>query len=52
MKGGVIRILGSTDRDVGFGMIGGEIHVEGAIGSIGNIRNGKIYHKGKLIVDK
>jgi len=34
-------------------MSGGEIHVFGEIGSIyGTIAHGKIYHKGKLIVDK
>ena len=52
MKGGKIIVRGSSGEKVGGNMTGGEIHVEGEIGSIGNVIHGKIYHKGELIVDK
>jgi len=52
MAGGIIVVEGNADYNVGHNICGGEIHVEGEIGSIGNVIHGKIYHKGKLIVDK
>ena len=52
MVGGTITVRGNAGENVGQLMGGGEIHVEGEIGSIGNVIHGKIFHKGKLIVDK
>jgi hypothetical protein len=59
MTGGCIRIRGSVIRMggsevLGLGMRGGEIHVDGdcEIANAGLIGAGKIYHRGKLIVDK
>jgi formylmethanofuran dehydrogenase subunit C len=37
---------------VGENMQGGEIHIGGDISRIGNVVGGRIYHRGKLIVDK
>jgi hypothetical protein len=53
MKGGLINVKGNAGEHIGDDMEGGEIYVEGEIGSIvGDIVHGKIFHKGKLIVDK
>ena len=53
MEGGTIIVKGNADRGVGFRMMGGEIHLEGDYKSLDeDIKGGKIYHKGKLIVDK
>lgn len=53
MGGGIIRINGNAGFGVGEEMEGGEIHIDGEIGGISDsIKHGKIYHKGKLIVDK
>jgi hypothetical protein len=52
MESGYIKVAGNAGKDVGDKMKGGEIHVDGEIGSIGDVAHGKIYHKGKLIVDK
>jgi len=52
MKGGSITMSGNAGENVGDEMEGGEIRVEGKICEIGPVRGGKIYHKGKLIVDK
>lgn len=52
MSGGAIIVKGNAGEDLGDMMEGGEIHVEGKIGSIGDVIHGKIFHKGKLIVDK
>jgi formylmethanofuran dehydrogenase subunit C len=52
MEGGTIIIEGDARNEVGYGMEGGEIHVLGKIGYIGRLKHGKIYHKGKLIVNK
>jgi hypothetical protein len=52
MQSGRIIVKGDAGADVGDGMVGGEIHVYGEIGSIGNVIGGRIFHKGKLIVDK
>ena len=59
MYGGIIIVDGSVgticpedgeeDWD---GIDGGEVHIKGDIGSMGEIEHGKIFHKGKLIVDK
>jgi len=51
MKDGIVIIHGNAES-VGYKMEGGEIHVEGEIGKIGNVIHGKIFHRGKLIVDK
>jgi glutamate synthase domain-containing protein 3 len=51
MEGGIVHVkgdVGSISRD----MKGGEVHVDGEIGIIGDIRSGRIYHRGRLIVDK
>jgi formylmethanofuran dehydrogenase subunit C len=50
MRGGLIVIEG--DACIGDWMMRGEIRVEGDIRRIGNDPGGKIYHKGKLVVDK
>ena len=52
MKGGSIMVKGNAGHCIGEGMEGGEIHTDGEIGEIGNVKHGKIFHKGKLIVDK
>lgn len=61
MHGGRIWVEGNADEFVGgtakdspyhVNMQGGEIHIEGDIESLGNVDHGRIYHKGKLIVDK
>jgi len=59
MTGGKIHIKGNAGKNVGEGMDDGqvsdkmpEIRVGGEIESIGNVISGKIYHHGKLIVDK
>ena len=52
MRSGVIIVKGNSLGKVGKNMTGGEIHVEGEICSIGELFHGKIFHKGKLIVDK
>jgi len=52
MEGGEVKLHGDVLAIVGSDMEGGEIHVEGEIGSIGDVIHGKIFHKGKLIVDK
>jgi hypothetical protein len=52
MSGGIIKIAGNVGSNLGEKMSGGEIHVFGEIASIGNVLSGKIFHKGRLIVDK
>lgn len=52
MDGGVIIIKGDAGKMVGDQMGGGEIHIEGDIESLGRPKGGKIYHKGKLVIDK
>jgi hypothetical protein len=52
MTGGRIVIRGDAGAKVGHHMEGGEIHIEGEYESLGDIERGRIYHKGKLIVDK
>jgi formylmethanofuran dehydrogenase subunit C len=53
MKSGCITVKGNTSGKVGTRMKGGEIHVEGDSAAIArNVRGGKIFHKGELIVDK
>ncbi|NYZ74133.1 hypothetical protein H0O00_03245 [Candidatus Micrarchaeota archaeon] len=53
MRGGSITMNGDAGKGAGAGMRGGEIHIEGSIEEIAtDIKHGKIYHKGKLIVDK
>jgi formylmethanofuran dehydrogenase subunit C len=51
MQGGVVRVKGNAES-ISDDMAGGEVHVDGEIGSIGDIKGGKIFHKGKLMVDK
>lgn len=51
--GGTIIVKGNAGNGVGRLMTGGEIRLEGEYGGIGdNIKHGKIFHKGVLIVDK
>jgi hypothetical protein len=54
MEGGSITVNGNVDDTVGEGMLGGEIRLEGGYRNIAtwNFKHGKIFHKGKLIVDK
>ena len=57
MFGGKLVINGNTDTETGYGMTCGEIHVNGELGRYkGNPDsympvNGRLYHKGQLIVD-
>ena len=53
MEGGSIIVRGDAGNWCGYLMKGGSIHVDGEIGRISDdIIHGKIFHKGKLIVDK
>ena len=54
MKGGTIEIRGNAGGAVGHCMGGGQIHLEGDYDTlnVNFVYSGKIYHKGKLIVDK
>jgi hypothetical protein len=61
MSGGKIIINGDVGGEfmfefgtglVGEYMAGGEIHINGEHSGIGSVDRGKIFHKGKLIVDK
>jgi len=53
MRGGTIIVNGNAGKLIGEGMLGGEIQLNGDYRSIAkSIRKRKIYHKGKLIVDK
>lgn len=49
---GIIIVNGNIGGLVGERMDEGEIHIEGTFVSLGNIRGGRVYHKGELIVDK
>jgi hypothetical protein len=51
-RGGKIVINGIAGGLIGQEMQGGEIHVNGPAFTPGNINHGKIFHNGKLIVDK
>lgn len=50
-KGGTIIIEGNAGPDLGRNMDGGEIHVNGEIESIGDIQKGRVYHRGKMVVE-
>jgi len=54
MKGGAITVNGNAGNDVGTGMMeGAVIHLNGGYKSIADdVKGGKIYHEGVLIVDK
>jgi hypothetical protein len=53
MQGGTVRVKGNAGHGVGFTMTGGEIHLDGdSFGLPKDIRGGKIFHKGRLILDK
>jgi hypothetical protein len=53
MDGGTVIVGGNVDGVIGWMMRGGEIRLEGGYGSISDdFKHGRIYHKGKLIVDK
>jgi hypothetical protein len=53
MRDGKIVIKGDVKVFIGIGMRGGEIHIDGEIGRMyDSIEGGRIFHKGKLIVDK
>jgi hypothetical protein len=53
MNDGTVIVKGDTGENVGDCMKGGVIQIEGEIGSISDdIGHGKIFHKGKLIVNK
>jgi len=50
MEGGSITVNGNAGKRVGQGMKDGEIHLQGDYVTLaGDIKGGKIYHKGKLI---
>lgn len=53
MNGGIVTVEGNAGEAVGNYMKSGEIRIGGEIESISKLmRHGKIYHKGKLLVDK
>jgi formylmethanofuran dehydrogenase subunit C len=52
MRAGNIIIRGDAGSHLGEGMRGGQIHVDGEIVGMGDVVGGRIYHKGKLIVEK
>jgi formylmethanofuran dehydrogenase subunit C len=53
MEGGSLTIKGNAGVRFGCRMKGGEIHIDGDfMGLSDDIEHGKIFHKGKLIVDK
>jgi hypothetical protein len=53
MKGGTITVCGDAWHGVGASMEDGTIEVGGSMGSIGyHIRQGSIYHRGKLVLCK
>ncbi|NYZ74268.1 hypothetical protein H0O00_03935 [Candidatus Micrarchaeota archaeon] len=53
MGSGTITVGGNVGDNTGYKMVGGEIHLNGGYGGISEgIIHGKIFHKGKLIVDK
>jgi hypothetical protein len=58
MRGGKIIVHGNVSHKIGAKMEGGEIHIEGEIlhwpnpSHMPEMKKGKIYHKGKLIIDK
>lgn len=53
MSDGLIIVRGNAGRTVGSGMKGGTILMQGHYeGLSDNIRNGRVYHKGKRIVDR
>jgi formylmethanofuran dehydrogenase subunit C len=53
MEGGKITVRGNVGYVIGHCMRGGEIRYEGKYQRLPDtFKGGKIYHKGKLIVDK
>lgn len=52
MRGGLITVHGDAGKYVGAGMKGGEIRINGNIGSIAKVVHGRVFHRGKLIVDR
>jgi hypothetical protein len=48
----ILIINGDVGHALGNNMNGGEIHVNGKIEGLGSPNKGRIYHNGKLIVDK
>jgi len=52
MQSGLIEVNGNCNDYVGDKMTGGEIHINGWYGGLGCVKGGKIYHEGRLIVDK
>jgi formylmethanofuran dehydrogenase subunit C len=51
MKGGKITVKGNAGEAAGNGMTSGELHIEGDYESLGDVRGGKIYYKGRLLGD-
>jgi formylmethanofuran dehydrogenase subunit C len=50
-EGGKIYVGGNAGNEAGYKMLGGEIHINGDYESISReIKDGDIYHKGKLII--
>ncbi|NYZ74372.1 hypothetical protein H0O00_04475 [Candidatus Micrarchaeota archaeon] len=53
MQGGTVTVNGNAGAALGREMKGGEIHINGEMVMVADfMRHGKIFHKGKLIVDK
>jgi len=51
MEGGSITVNGNAAEVVGWSMKGGEIHLNGGYEGIAGDVKGKIFHRGKLVVD-
>jgi formylmethanofuran dehydrogenase subunit C len=52
MERGKIFISGDVNGLIGNEMYDGEIHIGGELGELGDIKGGRIFHKGKLMVGK
>lgn len=52
MRGGVITVEGNAGKLVGDKMHDGAIEIGGDFESIGDVKQGQIYHKGKLVFTK
>ena len=55
MQEGIIIVEGDCGEAIGFRMEGGEIHIEGEFtngGAYSQVTKGKIFHQGKLIIDR
>jgi hypothetical protein len=52
MQGGKLILSGHGGLKVGNEMSGGEIHLNGGYDSLGHVEHGRIYHRGRLILER